>query len=149
MSEARSRVELMHGVNLDMLGRRDPAHYGTLTLRDLERQVGEFARELGLELRCFQTNSEAEFVERLHRLPGTADGVLINPGAWTHYSWAIHDALEIAGVPAVEVHLSNVAAREEWRRTSVVADLCIASVAGQGVEGYREALVRLSKELDG
>lgn len=149
MSEARCRVELMHGVNLDMLGRRDPAHYGTVTLAELERQVGEFARDLGLELRCYQTNSEAQFVEHLHHLPGSADGVLLNPGAWTHYSWAIHDALEIAGIPAVEVHLSNVAARDEWRRVSVIADLCLASVAGQGVEGYREALVRLSKELDG
>jgi len=149
MSEARSRVELMHGVNLDMLGRRDPSHYGTITLAELELQVAGFARDLGLELRCFQTNSEAQFVERLHRLPGSADGVLLNPGAWTHYSWAIHDALEIAAIPAVEVHLSNVAARDEWRRVSVIADLCLASVAGQGVEGYREALVRLSKELDG
>lgn len=149
MSEARSRVELMHGVNLDMLGRRDPSHYGTITLAELERQVVGFARDLGLELRCFQTNSEAQFVEHLHHLPGSADGVLLNPGAWTHYSWAIHDALEIAGIPAVEVHLSNVAARDEWRRVSVIADLCLASVAGQGVEGYREALVRLSKELDG
>jgi 3-dehydroquinate dehydratase-2 len=149
MSEARSRVELMHGVNLDMLGRRDPSHYGTITLAELERQVAGFARDLGLELRCFQTNSEAQFVEHLHHLPGSADGVLLNPGAWTHYSWAIHDALEIAAIPAVEVHLSNVAARDEWRRVSVIADLCLASVAGQGVEGYREALVRLSKELDG
>jgi len=149
MSEARSRVELMHGVNLDMLGRRDPSHYGTITLAELERQVVGFARDLGLELHCFQTNSEAEFVEHLHHLPGSADGVLLNPGAWTHYSWAIHDALEIAGIPAVEVHLSNVAVRDEWRRVSVIADLCLASVAGQGVEGYREALVRLSKELDG
>ncbi|MGD0197954.1 MAG: type II 3-dehydroquinate dehydratase [Solirubrobacteraceae bacterium] len=149
MSEARSRIELMHGVNLDMLGRRDPAHYGTQTLSELERQVAGFARELGLELRCFQTNSEAEFVEHLHRLAGTADGVLLNPGAWTHYSWAIHDALEIAAVPAVEVHLSSVTKREDWRRVSVIADLCVASVSGQGVEGYREALVRLSKELDG
>ena len=149
MSEARSRVELMHGVNLNMLGRRDPSHYGSLTLAELERQVEGFARELGLELSCFQTNSEAEFVERLHRLAGSADGVLLNPGAWTHYSWAIHDALEIAAIPAVEVHLSNVRAREDWRKVSVIAELCIASVAGQGIEGYREALVRLSKELDG
>jgi len=149
VSKARSRVELMHGVNLDMLGRRDPSHYGTITLAELERQVVGFARDLGLELHCFQTNSEAEFVEHLHHLPGSADGVLLNPGAWTHYSWAIHDALEIAGIPAVEVHLSNVAVRDEWRRVSVIADLCLASVAGQGVEGYREALVRLSKELDG
>jgi 3-dehydroquinate dehydratase-2 len=149
MSPARSRVEVMHGVNLDMLGRRDPAHYGLLTLADLERQVREFARELGLEVHFFQTNSEREFVEHLRELASSADGLLINAGAWTHYSWAIHDALEIAALPAVEVHLSNVEAREEWRRVSVVRDLCVARVIGQGVEGYREALVRLSKELDG
>jgi 3-dehydroquinate dehydratase-2 len=149
VSEARSRVELMHGVNLNMLGRRDPAHYGTLTLAELERQVEGYARDLGLELHCFQTNSESEFVEHLQRLAGSADGVLLNPGAWTHYSWAIHDALEIAAIPAVEVHLSSVGAREDWRKVSVIGDLCVASVAGLGVEGYREALVRLSKELDG
>jgi 3-dehydroquinate dehydratase-2 len=149
MTQSRSRVELMHGVNLDMLGRRDPAHYGTLTLAELERQVRGFAQALGLELACFQTNSEAEFVEHLHGLSGSADGLLLNPGAWTHYAWSIHDALEIAALPAVEVHLSAIDAREEWRRVSVIRDLCLATVSGQGLEGYREALVRLSKELDG
>jgi 3-dehydroquinate dehydratase-2 len=148
MSPPRSRVEVMHGVNLDMLGRRDPAHYGPLTLAELERAVDEFARELGLEVHFFQTNEEAAFVEHLHGLSRSADGLLINPGAWTHYSWAIHDALEIAALPAVEVHLSKVDAREPWRRLSVVRDLCVACVSGHGVEGYREALVRLSKELD-
>ena len=139
----------MHGVNLDMLGRRDPAHYGTLTLAELEHRITQFGRELELEVSCFQTNSEAEFVTHLHGLPARADGILVNPGAWTHYSWAIHDALEIAGLPAVEVHLSNIDEREAWRSVSVVRDLVLASVSGQGVEGYREAMVRLSKELDG
>jgi 3-dehydroquinate dehydratase-2 len=139
----------MHGVNLDMLGRRDAAHYGTLTLVELEHQVTRFGRELELEVTCFQTNSEAEFITRLHQLPARADGVLLNPGAWTHYAWSIHDALEIAGLPAVEVHLSNIEEREPWRSVSVVRDLVLACVSGQGVEGYREALVRLSKELDG
>ncbi len=149
MSHARSRVEVMHGVNLDMLGRRDATHYGTVTLAELERTVSGFARELELEVSFFQTNSEAQFVEHLHQLSGSADALLLNPGAWTHYAWAIHDALEIAALPAVEVHLSNIDGREDWRRVSVVRDLCVASVSGQGVEGYREALVRLSKELDG
>jgi 3-dehydroquinate dehydratase-2 len=149
VSPARNRVEVMHGVNLDMLGRRDPAHYGRLTLRELEGEIVGFARELGLEVHCFQTNSEREFVEHLHGITASADGLLLNPGAWTHYAWSIHDALEIAALPAVEVHLSSVGSREAWRRVSVVRDLCIATVAGQGVEGYREALVRLSKELDG
>jgi 3-dehydroquinate dehydratase-2 len=149
VSPPRNRVEVMHGVNLDMLGRRDPAHYGKLTLIELERQIVGFGRELELEVNCFQTNSECEFIEHLHGITGSADGLLLNPGAWTHYAWSIHDALEIAALPAVEVHLSSVGSREEWRRVSVVRELCIATVSGQGVEGYREALVRLSKELDG
>ncbi len=149
MSPVRNRVAVMHGVNLDMLGRRDPSHYGTLTLAELDHRVTQFGRELELEISCFQTNSEAEFVTRLHHLPARADGVLLNPGAWTHYAWSIHDALEIAGLPAVEVHLSNIDEREPWRSVSVVRDLVLACVSGQGVEGYREALVRLSKEPDG
>jgi 3-dehydroquinate dehydratase-2 len=149
MSPVRNRVAVMHGVNLDMLGRRDAAHYGTLTLVELEHEITRFGRELELEISCFQTNSEAEFITRLHQLPARADGVLLNPGAWTHYAWSIHDALEIAGLPAVEVHLSNIEEREPWRSVSVVRDLVLACVSGQGVEGYREALVRLSKELDG
>jgi 3-dehydroquinate dehydratase-2 len=149
MSPVRNRVEVLHGVNMDMLGRRDSTHYGTVTLAELERRITQYGLELELEVHCFQTNSEADFVKRLHALPSRADGILINPGAWTHYSWAIHDALEIAGLPAVEVHLSAIEERESWRSVSVVRDLVLACVSGQGVEGYREALVRLSKELDG
>ena len=148
MSPVRNRIAVLHGVNLDTLGRRNPAHYGTLTLVELEERVVSFGRELGLEVSCFQTNSEREFVEHLHGLPGRADGIVINPGAWTHYSWAIRDALEIAGLPAVEVHLSKIDDREHWRQVSVVRELVLACVSGQGVEGYREALVRLSKALD-
>ena len=143
----RTRIEVMHGVNLDQLGRRDPAHYGGLTFDRLEQEIDRYASELGLQARFFQTNSEAEFVEHLHRLEDLADGILINPGAWTHYSWAIHDALEIAALPAVEVHLSDIEHREEWRRMSVVRDLCLVSVSGRGPEGYREALTRLNQEL--
>jgi 3-dehydroquinate dehydratase-2 len=149
MTEASYRIEVMHGVNLDMLGRRDPAHYGTLGLPELEQRVEGFARELGLQARFSQTNAEGEFVERLHRLEGEVDAVILNPGAWTHYSWAIHDALEIAGLPAVEVHLSDIGAREAWRRTSVIEDLCLTSISGRGVDGYRLALARLREELDG
>ena len=145
----RNRIEVMHGVNLGELGRRDPELYGGLSFAQLERRIKEFGRELGLELVFFQTNHEGEFVEHLHRLDGLADGVVLNPGAWTHYSWAIHDALELTRLPAVEVHLSDVSSREEWRRLSVIGDLCLATVAGQGVEGYREGLRRLSEELAG
>ena len=143
----RNRVEVMHGVNLDQLGRRDPAHYGRATLDDLERTIKESADELGLEVRFFRTNHEGEFVEHLHRLEGLADAIVLNPGAWTHYSYAIRDALELAGLPAVEVHLSDVDSREEWRRRSVIADLCIARVAGKGPAGYRDALERVRDEL--
>jgi 3-dehydroquinate dehydratase-2 len=138
----------MHGVNLDMLGKRDPDHYGTVTLSELENQVRQWAKDLSLEPITYQTNSEAEFVEFLHRLPDTADAVLINPGAWTHYSWAIRDAVEIAGLPAAEVHLSDVDQREEWRRMSVLEGLTVARVAGKGPEGYREALEALRAEID-
>jgi 3-dehydroquinate dehydratase II len=143
----RNRVEVMHGVNLDALGRRPAAHYGGLSFDQLEHSIAGFARELDLEVRFFHTNHEGEFVEHLHRLDGLADGIVLNPGAWTHYSWAIRDALEIAALPAVEVHLSAIEAREEWRRVSVVRELCLATVSGEGVEGYREALVRLKREF--
>ena len=143
----KTRVEVMHGVNLDQLGRRDPAHYGGVSFDELERRVAEHARALGLEARFFQTNHEGEFVEHLHGLDGMADGILLNPGAWTHYAWAIRDALELTGLPAVEVHLSDVQAREAFRRVSVVRDVCVASVSGEGVDGYRTALERLKQEL--
>jgi 3-dehydroquinate dehydratase II len=142
------RVEVMHGVNLDMLGRRDPQHYGTLTLIQLEQHISEFASELGLEVRFLQTNSESEFVEHLHGLVDMVDGIVLNPGAWTHYSWAIHDALELTGLPAIEVHLSDVTAREPWRQLSVIGDLCLATVSGLGADGYRVALQHLRDALD-
>lgn len=142
------RIEVMHGVNLNMLGRRDPEHYGTLTLMQLEQHISEFAAELDLEVRFLQTNAESEFIEHLQGLIGMADGLVLNPGAWSHYSWAIRDALEIAALPAVEVHLSDVKAREQWRRVSVVEELCVASICGKGVDGYKEALQVLHAELE-
>jgi 3-dehydroquinate dehydratase II len=146
---ARSyRIEVMHGVNLDMLGRREVEHYGTLTLDELERQIEAFAAELKVEVRFFQSNFEGEFVEHLHSLRELVDGIVLNPGAWTHYSWAIHDALAIAGLPAVEVHISDVKAREPWRKLSVVEELCVATFAGQGAEGYRGALGCLRETLE-
>jgi 3-dehydroquinate dehydratase-2 len=145
----RHRVEVMHGVNLDQLGRRPESIYGDLTFDRLELRVSDYAHDLGLQVRFFQTNAEHEFVEHLHRLEGLADAIVMNPGAWTHYAWAIRDALEIAALPTVEVHLSDVEHREEWRRLSVVRELCVATVSGQGVEGYRAALERVKEELDG
>jgi 3-dehydroquinate dehydratase-2 len=142
-----NRIEVMHGANLDQVGRRDPEQYGGATLTELERKISEFARDLGLATRFFQTNHEGDFIEHLHRLEGMADGLVLNPGAWTHYSYAIRDALELTGLPAVEVHLSDVDRREEWRRHSVISDLCVARVAGKGADGYRDALERLKQEL--
>jgi 3-dehydroquinate dehydratase-2 len=148
MNSRRYRIEVMHGVNLDQLGRRDPLLYGTLTLPELERQIEGHARELRLEPRFFHTNHEGTFVERLHALAGQADALLLNPGSWTHYAWAIRDALEIAALPALEIHLSDVQRREPWRRVSVIGDLCFATISGRGPDGYREALVRLRSELE-
>jgi 3-dehydroquinate dehydratase-2 len=147
MTSAHNRIQVMHGVNLDVLGQRAPEHYGGISFNELEMRVSEMAGELGLQLRFFQSNFEGEFVEELHRLDGLADGILINAGAWTHYAWAIHDALEIVGLPTVEVHLSDIDRREEWRRISVIADLCLARIAGKGLDGYREALERLREAL--
>ena len=137
----------MHGVNLDQIGRRDPAVYGGLSFDALELRIERFARELGLEPRFFHTNHEGEFVEHLHRMEGLADGVLLNPGAWTHYSYAIRDALELTALPAVEVHLSDVQNREEFRRVSVIRDVCVGTVSGKGPDGYRDALALLKEQL--
>lgn len=145
----RHRIEVLHGVNLDQLGVRPAEHYGTLTLTELEFKIDGFAEELGLEVATFQTNSETEFVERLHRSRELQDGLILNPGAWTHYSWAIRDALEIAGLPAVEVHLSDVTRREEWRQLSVIGELCFETISGRGVDGYRDALAALQAKLGG
>jgi 3-dehydroquinate dehydratase-2 len=147
MHAFRNRIEVMHGVNLDQLGRRDPQQYGTVTYDELELRISEAAAELGLVTTFFQTNHEGDFVEHLHRLDGLADGILLNPGAWTHYSYAIRDALELAALPAVEVHLSDVDSREEWRRHSVIRELCIGRIAGKGPAGYRDGLALLRTEL--
>jgi 3-dehydroquinate dehydratase II len=143
----RNRVSIMHGVNLDVLDRRPPEHYGGLSLPRLEHRIEEFAHALGLEARFFQSNHEGEYVEELHRAPDYADALLLNPGAWTHYAWAIRDALELSGLPAVEVHLSDVQHREAFRAVSVLDGVCVATVSGQGVDGYRTALERIKEAL--
>jgi 3-dehydroquinate dehydratase II len=148
VARPHNRVEVLHGVNMDMLGRRNPEHYGTMTLAELEVKIKRFAHDLQLEVTFFQTNHEGEFVEYLHRLPERADAAVLNPGAWTHYSYAIRDALETAEVPAVEVHLSDVGSREEWRRTSVLEGLVVEVVSGQGPDGYRRALEIVNDRLD-
>jgi 3-dehydroquinate dehydratase-2 len=143
----RNRVAVLHGVNFDVLERRDPSFYGGGSLAQLESQIGGWAHELGLEPIFFQTNHEGEFVEQLHQLRELADAVLINAGAWTHYSRAIADALSIVEMPAVEVHLSDVENRDDWRRISVFDGLVLAKISGKGPDGYREALGLLAKSL--
>jgi 3-dehydroquinate dehydratase-2 len=139
------RILVLNGVNLNMLGRRDPQHYGGLSIAELESRIYDWARELELTVQCRQTNSEAEFVHWCHDAFDTVDGIVVNPAAWTHYAWSIHDALELVGVPLVEVHLSKVDEREEWRRQSVIADLVAARFVGHGPDGYRMGLEYLKE----
>ncbi|HEX7245744.1 MAG TPA: type II 3-dehydroquinate dehydratase [Solirubrobacterales bacterium] len=147
MTTAHNRVAVLHGVNFDILDRRDPAIYGGLSLAELERKIGGWARELGLEAIFFQTNAEGEYCEYLHRVPELADAAIVNAGAWTHYSRAIADALAVAAVPTVEVHLSDVENRDDWRKLSVFDGLVLEKIGGKGPDGYREALERLAAEL--
>jgi 3-dehydroquinate dehydratase II len=145
---AEYNVAVVHGVNLDQLGNRDPERYGTMTLAELEGQIALQAGELGLRTSFFQTNHEGDLIEHLHGLRGRADGLVMNPGAWTHYAWAIRDALEIAALPTIEVHLSDPLSREPFRHVSVVADLCFATVRGRGPDGYGEALELMRAHLE-
>jgi 3-dehydroquinate dehydratase-2 len=139
------RIDVLNGVNLDLLGRRNPEVYGSGTLQDLETQVYAWARELDVQARCRQTNHEGEYVEWLHQSLDASDGLVLNPGAWTHYSWAIHDAVESATMPIVEVHISDVDTREQWRRATVLEGLTAARIVGKGIDGYREALQLLAR----
>lgn len=131
------KVLVLHGINLDMLGRRDPATYGTATLAEIDAGLGDLAAELGIELDAFHTNSEGAMCERIHaaHLDGI-DALVINAGAWTHYSFGIRDALAILRVPVVEVHLSNVHAREPWRHESVFSEVVVGQIAGFGTDSY-------------
>ena len=149
VTSAAMQVAVLNGVNLSMLGHRDPAQYGTTTLSQLETMIYGWAKDLKLTVRCWQTNSEGDYVGMIHEACAGADGLVVNPGAWTHYSYAVRDALEIFPGPGVEVHLSNIEEREEWRRTSVIRDLCIDAIQGRGVEGYRDALALLKERLEG
>ena len=141
------RVIVLNGVNLNILGRRDPSVYGGLSIAELESQIYEWGRELELNVQCRQTNSEGEFIKWCHDAHDNTDGLVVNPGAWTHYAWSIHDALESLGIPIVEVHLSNVDEREEWRRTSVISDVVSARFVGHGPDGYRMALEYLKEHV--
>ena len=147
MATVKNRVAVLHGVNFAVLERRDASIYGGISLAQLEQRISDWAHELGLEPIFFQTNAEGEFVEYLHRLPEVADGALVNAGAWTHYSRAIADALGVSNLPAVEVHLSDVEAREDWRRVSVFDGLVLKKISGKGADGYQEALGLIADQL--
>ena len=142
------QVLVLNGVNLDALGRRDPKLYGGLSLNELETKIYGWAHALDISARCRQTNSEGEYIGWIHDAYDDVDAVIVNPGAWSHYSYAIRDALELLEVPIVEVHLSNIEEREEWRRHSVVAELTAFRVIGKGPEGYRDALQFLAGKMD-
>jgi 3-dehydroquinate dehydratase-2 len=143
------QVLILNGANLDQLARRDPKLYGGLTLNELESRIYEWAHALDITARCRQSNSEGEFIEWIHDAYVNVDGLVVNPGAWSHYSWAIRDALELLEVPFVEVHLSDIDHREEWRRVSVVAEISSHRVIGKGPDGYREALEFLAGKVEG
>lgn len=147
MSTVANRVAVLHGVNFAVLERRDASIYGGLSLSQLEAEISGWAHELQLEPIFFQTNAEGEFCEYLHRSVEQADSVIVNAGAWSHYSRAIADALELTRLPAVEVHLSDVEARDDWRKLSVFDGLVLAKISGKGADGYREALELLAREL--
>jgi 3-dehydroquinate dehydratase-2 len=142
------QILVLNGVNLDALGRRDPTVYGGLSLNELESRIYAWAHALDISARCRQSNSEGEYIDWIHDAYDTVDALIVNPGAWSHYSYAIRDALELLEVPFVEVHLSNIEEREDWRRHSVVADLATRRVIGKGPDGYREALEFLAGSVE-
>jgi 3-dehydroquinate dehydratase-2 len=131
------KILVLNGVNLNMFGKRDPSHYGQATLSDIEGQLQVLANELDVELECFQSNIEGHLCEKIHHAhDGNIDGVMINAGAWTHYSYAIRDALAILKCPIVEIHMSNVHARESFRHVSVFSSIVVGQICGFGVESY-------------
>jgi len=134
------KVLVVNGPNLNRLGQRDPLHYGTMTLQELEERIARRARELEVEVRFFQSNSEGAIVDFLQQEGPTAQGIIVNPAALTHYGYSLRDCLGDLKVPTVEVHLSHIHAREEWRRRSIIAEVCQAQVTGMGWRGYLLAL---------
>jgi 3-dehydroquinate dehydratase-2 len=140
-------IAVLHGPNLNLLGQREPSVYGTATLADYEAACRAAAGELGHDIECHQTNHEGQLVELIHSARGRCAAIIINPGAFTHYAWSLHDALAAFDGPVVEVHISNPNAREPWRHTSVVAPVATGTIAGFGIDGYRLAVAAVAARL--
>lgn len=143
------RILLINGPNLNRLGKREPHIYGYVTLDDLEKELRLFASKIGIDLVCVQSNHEGVIIDKFHEAGDTYDGVIINPGAFTHYSYAIRDAIASITIPTIEVHISNVHAREEFRHTSVIAPVTVGQVVGLGLYGYNVAILAMLEKLGG
>ncbi len=144
---ARPIVSLLHGPNLNLLGQREPHIYGTATINDYVRIASDMAESLGLVIEAFQTNHEGELVDAIHAARATSAAIVINPGAFTHYAWSLHDALAAFAGPVIEVHISNPNARESWRHTSVVSPVATGTIVGLGIHGYELAVQAVARRL--
>lgn len=140
------KVFLIHGVNLNMTGIREKGVYGTKTLPEMVSEITEYAKTKGIEIKHFQSNYEGRIVDVIHSAYKNADGIIINPGAFTHYSYAIRDAVASVDVKTIEVHLSDIKNREEFRKTSVIEPVCVAQIYGKGIDGYFEAVDILARD---